>query len=220
MKPVYELMLLVCSTMIASNAIAADWTQFRGPGGQGVTSEEGLPLTWRDTENISWKTQLPGYGASSPIALGDRLYVTCYSGYGIDRKNPGSMEDLRLHVVCLNRAGKILWDQQVEPRLPESERVRDHGYSAATPATDGKHLYIFFGKTGVLKFDLDGNQLWQADVGDKTHGWGCGTSPVLFENLVIVNASVESGSLVAIDKESGKEVWRADGTHTTGHGQS
>ncbi|MDG2221996.1 MAG: PQQ-binding-like beta-propeller repeat protein [Rubripirellula sp.] len=211
MKPGCELMMLVCSTMIASNVIAADWTQFRGPGGQGVTSETGLPLTWSDTENISWKTKLPGYGASSPIVLGDRLYVTCYSGYGIDRENPGSMEDLRLHVVCLHRDGEILWDQQVEPRLPESERVRDHGYAAATPVTDGKHLYIFFGKTGVLKFDLDGKQLWQADVGDKTHGWGCGTSPVLFENLVIVNASVESGSLVAIDKESGKEVWRADG---------
>ena len=147
MKPVCGLMMLVCSTMIASNLIAADWTQFRGPGGQGVTSEEGLPVTWSDTENISWKTKLPGYGASSPIALGDRLYVTCYSGYGMDREKTGSMENLKLHAVCLNRAGEILWDQQVQPRLPESERVRDHGYAAATPATDGKHLYIFFGKT-------------------------------------------------------------------------
>ena len=98
-----------------------------------------------------------------------------------------------------------------KPKQPESARVRDHGYAAPTPATDGEFLYVFFGKTGVLKFDLSGNQLWQADVGSETHGWGCGTSPVLFENLVIVNASVESGSLVAIDKASGNEVWRAGG---------
>ncbi|WP_372898150.1 PQQ-binding-like beta-propeller repeat protein [Stieleria sp.] len=205
-----SLMLLSAAVMVP-NLTAADWPQFRGPGGQGVTSDTNLPLVWSESENVAWKTELPGYGASSPIALGDRLYVTCYSGYGIDRENPGRMEDLTLHVVCLGNDGEIVWDQHVQPKLPESERVRDHGYAAATPATDGEFLYVFFGKTGVLKFDLDGNQLWQADVGDKTHGWGCGTSPVLYRNLVIVNASVESGSLVAIDKETGDEVWRAGG---------
>ncbi|QDV86685.1 PQQ-binding-like beta-propeller repeat protein [Stieleria magnilauensis] len=205
-----SLMLLSAAVMVP-NLTAADWPQFRGPGGQGVTSDTNLPLVWSESENVAWKTELPGYGASSPIALGDRLYVTCYSGYGIDRENPGRMEDLTLHVVCLGNDGEIVWDQHVQPKLPESERVRDHGYAAATPATDGEFLYVFFGKTGVLKFDLDGNQLWQADVGDRTHGWGCGTSPVLYRNLVIVNASVESGSLVAIDKETGEEVWRAGG---------
>ncbi len=211
MRVFYDVVWLLFATMIVSSSTAADWPQFRGPGGQGATSEANLPLIWSDTENLAWKTELPGYGASSPIALGDRLYVTCYSGYGIDGANPGAMEDLRLHVVCLSKDGKIVWDQHVRPKLPESERVRDHGYAAPTPATDGEHLYVFFGKTGVLKFDLDGKQLWQADVGDKTHGWGCGTSPVLYKNLVIVNASVESHSLVAINKDSGEEVWRAGG---------
>ena len=211
MRIVFDSVTLLLATMIASNLTAAEWTQFRGPGGQGATSEENLPLDWSDTENIAWRTKLPGYGASSPIALGERLYVTCYSGYGIDRENSGAMEDLRLHVVCLSKDGKIVWDQHIQPKLPESERVRDHGYAAATPVTDGEYLYVFFGKTGVLKFDLRGNQLWQADVGDRTHGWGCGTSPVLYKNLVIVNASVESRSLVAINKDNGKEVWRAGG---------
>ncbi|WP_182868399.1 outer membrane protein assembly factor BamB family protein [Stieleria mannarensis] len=204
-------MSLLVATTFLLNAHAADWPQFRGPGGQGVTHETDLPLVWSETENVVWKTELPGSGASSPIALGDRLYLTCYSGYGIDRETPGRMEDLTLHVVCLASDGSTIWDQHVQPKLPESERVRDHGYAAATPVTDGESLYVFFGKTGVLKFDLDGNQLWQADVGDNTHGWGCGTSPVLYKNLVIVNASVESGSLVAIDKSNGQEVWRADG---------
>jgi len=196
--------------MLAAAANAGEWPQFRGPGGLGVSDETNLPVAWSDTENMLWKTELPGFGAASPITLGDRLYLTCYSGYGTESGQ--KMVDLTLHVVCVNRSdGSIAWDTRVKPKLPESERVRDHGYAGPTPATDGDHLYVFFGKTGVMKFDLNGNQIWQTDVGSKTHGWGCGTSPVLYRNLVIVNASVESGSLVAIDKNSGTEVWRAAG---------
>lgn len=215
MRLVSNSVMLLFMALTASNATAADWAQFRGQGGQGASSESNLPLNWSDTENLAWKTELPGYGASSPIVLGDRLYVTCYSGYGTDRSNPGQIEDLTLHVVCLTKDGRIVWDEHVQPTLPESKRVRDHGYAAATPVTDGEHLYVFFGKTGVLKFDLKGNQLWQTSVGSNTHGWGCGTSPVLYKNLVIVNASVESRSLVAINKEDGEEVWRAGGMNAT-----
>jgi outer membrane protein assembly factor BamB len=194
---------------------AADWPQFRGPGGQGLSTEDNLPVSWNDTENLLWKTKLPGPGASSPIALGDKLYLTAYSGYGVERGS-GDMEDLRLHVLCLRESdGEIVWDREIKPRLPESERVRDHGYAAPTPATDGKHLYVFFGKTGVLKLDLNGELVWQTEVGDGLHGWGCGTSPVLFDNLVIVNASVESGSLVALDQATGNEVWRAGGMRSS-----
>ena len=203
--------LLMCLLVALTPAVVADdWTQFRGPRGLGVSSEANLPLEWSDTQNVTWKVALPGYGASSPITLGNNVYVTAYSGYGTAESQ--KMEDLTLHVVCMNRSdGSVAWDTKLKAKLPESERVRDHGYAAPTPATDGEHLYVFFGKTGVLKFDLDGKKIWQTEVGSKTHGWGCGTSPVLFENLVIVNASVESGSLVAIDKNSGDEVWRADG---------
>lgn len=201
---------LVAALFSTAPTHAKDWTQFRGPGGLGVSDETNLPVTWNDSSNVVWRAALPGYGASSPIALGDRIYVTCYSGYGTG--DSGSMDDLRLHVVCANAGnGEIVWDKEIQPKLPESNRVRDHGYAGPTPVTDGEALYVFFGKTGVLKFDLAGNQLWQTDVGSGTHGWGCGTSPVLYKNLVIVNASVESRSLVAIDKESGKEVWRAAG---------
>lgn len=207
-------LLLIALTVAYSSqsATADDWRQFRGPGGQGASSEKGLPMTWSDDENVAWKAALPGYGASSPITLGEKIYLTCYSGYGTDDTRSNSTKDLVLHVVCLNQAdGEIVWDKHVAPRLPESSRVRDHGYAAPTPTTDGEHLYVFFGKTGVLKFDLDGKQLWQAEVGDGLNGWGCGTSPVLYEDLVIANASVESGSLVALKKESGEEAWRARG---------
>ena len=200
---------------LVSESFAADWPQFRGPGGLGASAESGLPVSWSDTANMNWRTALPGYGASSPITLGDRLYVTCYSGYGTGA-GTAKMEDLQLHIVCLTQDdGEIVWDEQIRPRLPESERVRDHGYAGPTPATDGQFLYVFFGKTGVFKFTLDGKQIWQADIGDRTHGWGCGTSPVLYQNLVIVNASVESRSLVALDKETGQEVWRAGGMNSS-----
>ena len=187
---------------------ADDWKNFRGPGGQGYSSETNLPAKWSDNENLTWKISLPGAGSSSPIALGDKLYVTCYSGYGI-QPGEGRLDDLKLHLVCVNsKDGNIEWDTKIDPRQPESKSVRDHGYAAATPATDGKHIYVFFGKTGVVKFDLNGKKIWQTPVGDGVHGWGCGTSPVLYKNLVIVNASVESKAVVAIDKESGEEKWR------------
>ena len=82
--------LSVCG-LLASSASARDWTQFRGPGGLGVSDESGLPVTWNDSDNVAWKASLPGYGASSPITLGDRVYVTCYSGYGTG--SGGSMEE-------------------------------------------------------------------------------------------------------------------------------
>ncbi|MHC4147776.1 MAG: outer membrane protein assembly factor BamB family protein, partial [Planctomycetota bacterium] len=182
------------------------------PGSLGISKAKNLPVTWSDTENLIWKTAMPGSGSSSPIALGDKLYVTCYSGYGLGQASGGKIEDLTLHVVCVDgRTGTIIWNNQIKPEFPEQSSVRDHGYAAPTPATDGKHLYVFFGKSGLFKFDLEGRQIWRISVGTEKHGWGCGTSPVLYKNLVIVNASVESGSLVAVDKGSGEEVWRAEG---------
>ena len=208
-RKIMSLALLV--VLLGRTVVSADWPQFRGPSGLGVSQEKGLPVVWSEEENLVWKTGLPGYGSSSPISLAGRLYVTCYSGYGTGQLDE-KMEDLTLHVVCLAQAsGQVIWDQHVHPKLPEAESVRDHGYAGPTPATDGKHLYVFFGKTGVFKFDLSGKPLWQTDVGSQTHSWGCGTSPVLYENLVIVNASVESGALVAISKENGNEVWRSPG---------
>jgi len=197
--------------LLTQSALSQDWPQFRGPDGLGISQQTNLPTTWSETENVAWKTAMPGYGSSSPIVLDGKLYLTCYSGYGM-ANNSGRMEDLMLHLLCVDgKNGKIIWEKRIKPVLPEAKSVRDHGYSAQTPATDGKNLYVFFGKSGVFKFDLKGNQIWQTSVGTKTHAWGSGTSPVLYENLVIVNASVESKSLVAIDKTTGKEVWRADG---------
>jgi len=192
---------------------AGDWTQFRGPGGLGISDETGVPVTWSATENIAWKVDLPGPGASSPMVLGDRVYLTCYSGYGLE-PNKGDPQDLRRHLLCFDRlTGKPVWEPKViEPKLPEHLYQGEgsyHGYVPSTPTTDGERLYVFFGKSGVFCFDLEGKQLWQKSVGEQTNGWGSGGSPLLYGKLLIVNASIESGSLVALDKLTGDEVWRA-----------
>ncbi len=201
------------SSLFAASAWGSDWTRFRGPCGGGKVEATNLPVTWDAQKNIVWKTELPGLGTSSPIVLGTNIYLTCYSGYAESIKEPGEMQELMRHLVSLDRnSGKILWSKKFAPKLPESKyrsgNDSRHGYVSSTLATDGKRLYAFFGISGVYGFDLDGNTLWNTDVGSGTHGWGSGTSPLLYRNLVIVNASIESESLIALDKDTGQIVWR------------
>jgi len=199
--------------LLAAISLASDWPQFRGPTGQGVSDEKGLPTEWSAQKNIAWKIKLPGAGASSPIILGKRVFLTAYSGYALDTKEPGKMEDLKRHLLCIDRAnGNVLWSKAFDPVLPEHKYAGEgayHGYAANTPITDGERLYVFFGKSGVYCFDLDGKQLWHTSVGKGTNGWGSGASPMLYKNLLIINASVESNSLIALNKMDGKQVWSA-----------
>lgn len=205
------LLLAAGTSRCAENAL--EWAQFRGPSGQGTSSAKGLPATWSARENVVWKTTLPGAGTSSPIVAGTRIYLTCYSGYAVPGQGRGNMDDLKLHLAGIDRgSGTIAWTTDISPKLPEQPNIRDgHGYASSTPLCDGERIYVFFGKTGVFAFDLEGKQLWHADVGSRTHGWGSAASPVLCDDLVIVNASVESDCLIAFNKKSGKEVWRARG---------
>jgi outer membrane protein assembly factor BamB len=178
----------------------------------GISVAQGLPTHWNSSENIAWKAPLPGPGASSPIVFGDRIYLTCYTGYFVPGEEEGSLENLKRHLVAIGRTdGKLLWDRPVSALLPEEKQIRDHGFAASTPAADDERVYVFFGKTGVLAFDHQGEQLWKTDVGEKTHGWGSSASPVLYNDLVFINASVESESLVALDRRTGEEKWRAEG---------
>ncbi len=130
-----------------------------------------------------------------------------------------AQQKLRLVLVCLEaKNGAVAWQREIEPKLPENAfggMIREHGYATSTPATDGERVYVFFGKTGVFAFDLDGEQLWQAGVGDGLNHFGMAASPVLYKDLVIVNASIESGALVALDKKTGKEVWRTKNIGTS-----
>lgn len=189
-----------------------DWPRFRGPNGTGTSNEKGLPAKWSATEKLLWKRELPGPGASSPIVVGKRIYVTCYSGYGLSKSRPGDPKDLKRHLVCLDRkTGKILWNKQ-----PKLERLDHgytgfmclHGYASNTPVADGERIYAYFGNCGAYAFDKDGKQLWHVDCGHGAHSFGSGGSPVLHGKLLIVNASIESHCLIALNKTTGKEVWR------------
>jgi outer membrane protein assembly factor BamB len=203
-------------TLSCSSAIAEDWSRFRGPNGSGI-SESKLPVSWTPTDNVEWKSELPGAGVSSPIVVGDLLFVTCYSGYGLDRAKPGDIENLKRHLVCIDtKTGKKKWQKDIPTVLPEDPYsgigVTAHGYASHTPVSDGKNVYAFFGKSGAYAFDLQGNQLWQANLGKESdpRAWGSSSSPILYEDLLIVTASAESQAIVGLDKKTGKEVWRQE----------
>lgn len=190
-----------------------DWRAFRGNDGSATSKDRGLPLTWSAKENVLWKTALPGAGTSTPVVVGQRVFVTCYSGYNLPDQSGGEQADLKLHLVCLDReTGQILWKRDIAPKLPEQERIRDgHGYASSTPVADEKQVYCFFGKSGVLAFDHEGKPSWRADVGSGLSDWGSAASLLLAGELLIVNASVESETVYALDARTGKAVWSRSG---------
>jgi outer membrane protein assembly factor BamB len=197
---------------------ADDWLRFRGPNGTGISKESTpLPTHWNPDQNVQWRTELPGAGVSSPIVVGNRVFVTCYSDYGVNREEPGNIEDLKRHLVCLNATdGKILWSKVVEAAQPEDPYtgigVTAHGYASHTPVSDGKHVYVFYGKSGALAYTLEGEQLWQTELGKESdpRRWGSSSSPILFDDLLIVTASAESQAIVGLNKKTGEEVWRQE----------
>lgn len=189
----------------------ADWNRFRGPNGSGI-AEGSVPVTWSDKEHIVWKTSLPGPGTSSAIVVGGKVFVTCWSGYADGSK--GEMAQLVRHLLCLDKTtGKVLWDRTVPAVLPEDPyegMITEHGYASSTPTSDGESVYVFFGKTGALAFDMEGKQRWQTSVGthsDDRH-WGSAASPVLVKDLLIVNALTEGGAIVALNKGTGRPIWK------------
>lgn len=207
-----RLLILTVILLTGRISFADEWPQFRGPSGNATAADASPPTTWSDTENIVWKTELPGRGASSPIVCGDRIFLTAYTGFGVDIDEPGDKSDLRLHVLCFERdSGKLLWDRFI-PASPATQdfghRVADHGYATATPATDGEAVYASFGVSGVVAYDVDGNLMWQAKIGEGTAGFGSAASPVVYDEMVYVNASIESETLFAFDRKTGKEAWK------------
>ncbi|MBS0204358.1 MAG: PQQ-binding-like beta-propeller repeat protein [Planctomycetes bacterium] len=221
MRRIARLFTCLAVVFSMSQGQAEEWTRFRGPNGSAVSDARNLPEKWDDSTNLQWKTLLPGPGSSSPIIVGDRVFVTCYSGYGAPSTGSDPRKLLR-HLICVSRTdGKILWDQPTSAAEREDSYqgfLRDHGYATSTPASDGKHVYVFYGKSGVLAYDLDGKQLWQTSVGTGSakNNWGSGSSPVLFGNVVIVNAAAESKAVIALDKQTGKEAWHSNAPNIYG----
>jgi len=213
----FLLLPALCAVTTRKSTLLADnWPQFRGPDGAGISAEKDLPAQWSDTVNLKWKTPLPGPGSSSPIVWGDRVIVTCYSGYGVE-KDAGEPGQLQRHLLCVSRKdGTILWQQAVDSAAKEDRYngyITEHGYASNTPATDGLRVYAFFGKTGVMAFDMEGKKLWQTSVGimSGNRRWGSAASPILYKDMVIVNAGDEDRTIYALDKATGKVTWKAHG---------
>lgn len=202
-------MRLLIATMMAvcaASVPAADWPSFRGPHGNGIADDKTPPLKWGPDENIAWKTALPGPGASSPVVCGERVFVTAFTGT--------KAKEIVRYVLCFDRkTGKKLWQKDYPAPLPENDyagQVAQHGMATSTPVTDGNRLYVFLGRGGLQVLDLDGKPIWNADLGEGTVVFGSGASPILLGDKVIVNAYTESQKLIAMDKASGRILWKAD----------
>lgn len=222
--------LLVVCALYSQTAKGSNWPQWRGPEGQGVSEEKGLPLEWSDAKNIKWKTALPGRGHSSPIVWGNRIFLTTaiegaivpgkqavkHMDEGKEFKHPDAVGGDRRHtfkVICLDRdSGKILWERTAYEGTVYDDHHKKGGYASSTPATDGKYVYAFFGSEGLYCYDFKGDQVWKESFGGiATMGMGTATSPLLYENLVILQCDEDSGEksfIVACDKKTGKQVWR------------
>ena len=170
--------------LAALSAAAADWPQFRGPNGSGLSAETGLPHEWSATRNIAWKLKLPGPGSSSPIVFGDRVYVTCYTGYGLSLESPGKIADLKRHLICVGRdSGKILWTRDVDPagadQVYNNHGIDHHGYASHTPSADKDGLYAYFGSAGAEMYTHKGERKWLVSCGKKSDSHGSAASPIL-----------------------------------------
>jgi outer membrane protein assembly factor BamB len=193
--------------------VAADWREFRGPNRSGVSDAKDVPTAWDAKTNILWKTPLPGPGTSSPVLFGERVYLTCYTGYGLDPKERGDHKNLKRHLLCVNRAdGKIVWDAPTAAKVAEPGYggfTALHGYASSTPAVDADAVYVYYGASGLAAYSHEGKLKWEKGCGTQRHeDWGSATSPVLYEGLVIVHADVESETIFAFDRKTGEEVWK------------
>ena len=217
MRPSLQRTFAIASLLCFAFSITSsgeDWMRFRGPNGSGISTSESVPLEWSDTENMKWKIDLPGPGSSSPIVYGDRVYITCYTGYGVDKENPGEPAELTRHLFCFDRNnGHEIWKSSIPSAADEDEYqgfITEHGFASSTPVTDGEHIYVLYGKTGVVAFDMQGAKKWQTSVGTQSdpYKWGGGASTILVDDLLIVNAANVGRAIVALNKSDGSEVWK------------
>ncbi|TWT69638.1 outer membrane protein assembly factor BamB family protein [Crateriforma conspicua] len=191
-----------------------EWNQFRGSDFN-RTSLTSVAKTW-DVGAIAWKTPLLGRGASSPVVFGDHIYLTAFTGYAVDKEQPGDPTKLVRHLFCFDAGtGQKLWQRSIadpsEKDIFSSWGTAKAGYASSSATTDESGVYVLFGASGVIAFDHDGIERWRTFVGDDTHEYPAGTSPIMYEDLVIVNASYECGDLIALHKEDGTEAWRQEG---------
>lgn len=181
-------------------AHAENWPQWRGPENNGISKETGVPTSWGEGKNIAWKLKMPGVAGSTPAVWGDRLFVTSADG-----------KDLL--AMCVSTGGKVLWSKKVGVSSRGTIRKDEGNDAGASPSTDGTLVYFYFGSGDVACFDFDGNQVWsknlQKDYGNFSIQHGMHISPLLHQdNLYIVLLTNGGHWVAALDKGTGKELWK------------
>ncbi|MBO0800764.1 MAG: PQQ-binding-like beta-propeller repeat protein, partial [Blastocatellia bacterium] len=209
-----------------------NWPSFRGPQASGVAEKQNLPDHWdgKKGENILWRKTIPGLAHSSPIVWGSRVFVT--SAVSSDPRasfKPGLYGDgdasqdrtaQRWMIYALDkRSGKLLWERLAYKGVPREKRHMKSTYASSTPATDGRIVVAWFGSQGVYAYDMNGRFLWKADLGRlnlgaydiPTYEWGTASSPIIWNNLVILQCDTQDDSfLLALDVDTGKQVWKTE----------
>ena len=207
-------MVMAVLALSVAGAGAENWPQFRGPSSQGLSSETGLPLRWDATTNVRWKTPLPGPGHSSPVVWGDRVFLTAFRAAAGIRSYFSNRGEL-LVLALDSRNGRILWERNVG--APQIEATHSTNAPASpTPVTDGRLVYAHFGSRGLVAYDFEGRQVWVKPLGPFQNEWGSASSPILYNNLLILNSDTDGEDfLLAVDKATGKTVWRTSRPQTT-----
>ncbi len=179
-------------------AAADDWLQWRGPLGTGISQETGVPQKWSQTENIRWKVKLDGEGNSSPIVVDSKVFIT-------HAPTGSAQRELR----CYDRSdGSLLWTKGAEYAEKEITH-QTNPLCASSPVSDGERIVAWFGSAGLYCFDLNGEQRWKVETGKVDHIWGYGSSPIIYQNLVLLNFGPGVNSYVAaFSLKDGAEVWR------------
>jgi outer membrane protein assembly factor BamB len=188
----YSALAILCS---ACPSFAANWPQFRGPGGLGIAEGSPPPVHFGPSSNVLWKTVLPS-GHSSPVIWGEKIFLTTF-------------DKQKLETFCVDRRdGKVLW--RTAAPAAKFEPTHNLGNPATpTPATDGERVYVSFGSFGLLAYDLAGNEIWRHPLPPPVVEFGTSASPIVWDNLVILLCDQdENSSLLAVDRYSGKQVWR------------
>lgn len=206
--------ILFCTVFVQSAASQeqSTWPRFRGPDGTGVSTAVGVPTHWSETENIAWKTEIPGSGWSSPIVWKDHIFVTATTEEGT-----------HCHVLALDRSsGKVLWNKMVFTQEARNKHVKNTD-ATPTPVTDGETVYALFSSGGFVALDFKGNVLWENHDVVFYSQHGLGTSPILYKDLLITSFDPsfngepkglgwqtpwDQAFILALDKATGKERWR------------
>ncbi len=198
--PPFPALFFVALTALPVSGRSDSWPAWRGDlRGSGISGEASAPLEWgKGAENVKWRVKLPERGNSTPIVVGERVFVT----QAVDT-------DKFRGVICFDRSdGSRLWKKGVTYAKQERSH-RTNSYCSASPASDGKIVIASLGSAGVVAYDLDGNQLWHRDLGPSDHTWGNSSSPVIVGDLCIhYHGPGEGAFLTALNKSTGETVWK------------